>query len=58
MNPWASTAGYECGGDNSSYAVADVHRAMDSDKKNLYHTRSVAVTPAPVRVPTQRPLVG
>ena len=25
--------------------------------KKLYHTRSVAVTPAPVRVPTQRPLV-
>ena len=28
-----------------------------SSPKEVYHTRSVAVIPAPVRVPTQRPLV-
>ena len=30
---------------------------MDCDQKELYHIRSEAVTPAPVRFPTQRPLV-
>ena len=34
------------------YAAADAHGAMGGDQKKLYHNRSVAVTPAPVRVPT------
>ena len=33
----------------------DVHGTIDCDKKNIYTI--VAVTPGPVRVPTQRPLV-
>ena len=39
------------------YAAADALGTMDYDQKKLYHTRSVAVTLAPVRAPTQRPLV-
>ena len=48
MDPWISAAAYEC--------VAAL--SMDpwaATKKKLY--TSVVVTPAPVRVPTQRPLV-
>ena len=36
------------------HVVADVHGAMGCDKKSY---TSVAVTPAPVPVPTQWPLV-
>ena len=35
------------------YAAADANGIMDCDQKKLYHTRSVAMTPAPVRIPTQ-----
>ena len=35
----------------------DDHGAIGRDKKKLYHTRSVAVTPAFVRVPTEWLLV-
>ena len=38
------------------YAAADAHGVMGCDQKTLSY-RSVAVTQAPIRVPTQRPLV-
>ena len=39
-----------------SYAVADVQGAMGCDQEKLY--TSVAVAPADVPIPTQRPLVS
>jgi hypothetical protein len=33
------------------------HEGMGCEQKHLYHTLSVAVTPAPVWVPIQRPLI-
>ena len=39
----------------AAYSYEYVHGAIGCDQKNLY--TSVAVTTAPVRVPTQRPLV-
>ena len=37
-----------------SYAAADINETMGCDPKKLY--TSVAMPPAPVRVPSQRPL--
>ena len=33
------------------------HEGMGCNQKHLYHTLSVVVTPAPVWVPIQRPLI-
>jgi hypothetical protein len=52
MTPWASMAAYEQG---ENFA-ADVHRAMSCDQRRF--TLRVAVTPAPVQLPTQWPHVS
>ena len=39
------------------YAATDALQSLGLQPKKLYHTCSVTVTPAPVQVPTQGPLV-